>query len=270
MRHAATGWRWALIGGLGFGVLAATPASVPAQNRITVSGVVTDTSGAPVPNASLIVARRGRWISDADGNFRIGGMVGTMEIEVRRIGLMPTRVTLTAARDTTITVVMHPVAVTLGETRVMAARTDALTRNGFYDRMRDRELGLNNGSFLTPEDIEERRANRTTQYIEGLPGIRVAQTQHGGIPATSANCALTIYLDGMRLQTAGTRMSTGSNAPRIASGGSNSSTGRDALVDHIVGASTVAAIEVYPRAVGAPPQYLLLNGTCGVMLIWTK
>jgi len=31
-----------------------------------------------------------------------------------------------------------------------------------------------------------------------------------------------------------------------------------------------AAMEIYPRAINAPPQYQPNNGTCGVVLIWTK
>jgi hypothetical protein len=29
-------------------------------------------------------------------------------------------------------------------------------------------------------------------------------------------------------------------------------------------------MEVYPRALSAPPQYPSANGLCGVVLIWTK
>ena len=34
--------------------------------------------------------------------------------------------------------------------------------------------------------------------------------------------------------------------------------------------SHLAAMEIYPRAVNAPPAYQPLNGNCGVVLIWTK
>jgi hypothetical protein len=46
--------------------------------------------------------------------------------------------------------------------------------------------------------------------------------------------------------------------------------GRDDFVNELVAVTHVAAMEIYPRAVGAPPQYQPLNGTCGVVLIWTK
>jgi hypothetical protein len=41
-------------------------------------------------------------------------------------------------------------------------------------------------------------------------------------------------------------------------------------VNDEISITTVAAIEVYPKAVGAPPRYQSLNGNCGVILIWTK
>jgi len=42
------------------------------------------------------------------------------------------------------------------------------------------------------------------------------------------------------------------------------------FIDDLISTNTVAAIEVYPTAVNAPPRYQTLNGNCGVILIWTK
>jgi hypothetical protein len=38
----------------------------------------------------------------------------------------------------------------------------------------------------------------------------------------------------------------------------------------VISAGMVAAMEVYPTALNAPPQFQSTNGTCGVVLIWTK
>jgi len=46
--------------------------------------------------------------------------------------------------------------------------------------------------------------------------------------------------------------------------------GRDDYVNELAPPNHVAAMEIYPRAVSAPPQYQPLNGTCGVVLIWTR
>jgi len=44
----------------------------------------------------------------------------------------------------------------------------------------------------------------------------------------------------------------------------------DDFVNEIVVPSSVAAMEVYPRGTGAPPEFQSMNGSCGVVLIWTK
>jgi hypothetical protein len=46
--------------------------------------------------------------------------------------------------------------------------------------------------------------------------------------------------------------------------------GRDYGVNEVAFPTHVAGMEIYPRAVSAPPQYQASNGTCGIVLIWTK
>ncbi|HEX6316012.1 MAG TPA: hypothetical protein VFZ73_14175, partial [Gemmatimonadaceae bacterium] len=65
------------------------------------------------------------------------------------------------------------------------------------------------------------------------------------------NCRMTVYLDNIRI------------VGRLAPSG-------DDFVNEMVPPGHVAAMEIYPSAVGAPPQYQSLNGTCGIVLIWTK
>jgi hypothetical protein len=52
--------------------------------------------------------------------------------------------------------------------------------------------------------------------------------------------------------------------------GSSLGSGTDDFVNEIVQSSSVAAMEVYPRGVGAPPEFQSTAGSCGVVLIWTK
>jgi hypothetical protein len=42
------------------------------------------------------------------------------------------------------------------------------------------------------------------------------------------------------------------------------------LVNELALPGHVAGMEIYPRGVGAPPEFQSLNGDCGVVLIWTK
>jgi hypothetical protein len=130
----------------------------------------------------------------------------------------------------------------------------------FYDRMRDSERGINHGYFITPEDMERRRPTLITNMLEGLNGIHVERWPgstdpknvivRGALREAGGYCVMTVYLDGVRVQ-------------GIAGGGHES-------INLFIHPTTVLAIEVYPRPVSAPPQYQSLNGTCGVVLIWTK
>ena len=47
-------------------------------------------------------------------------------------------------------------------------------------------------------------------------------------------------------------------------------TGGDDFVNEIVVPSSVAAMEIYPTGMGAPPEFQPMNGSCGVVLVWTK
>ncbi|HEX6316680.1 MAG TPA: hypothetical protein VFZ73_17535, partial [Gemmatimonadaceae bacterium] len=64
-------------------------------------------------------------------------------------------------------------------------------------------------------------------------------------------CAMTVYLDRIRV------VGKPGNA-------------LDDYVNELVVPTHVAAMEIYPRGVGAPPEYQPMNGSCGVVLIWTK
>jgi hypothetical protein len=44
----------------------------------------------------------------------------------------------------------------------------------------------------------------------------------------------------------------------------------DDFVNEMVLPSSVAAMEVDPRGTGAPSEFQSMNGSCGVVLIWTK
>ena len=67
---------------------------------------------------------------------------------------------------------------------------------------------------------------------------------------------MTIYVDGVRFNSLSQLKNTrGDN---------------HIFINDLVSANSIAGIEVYPRSVTAPPKYQSLNGTCGVVLIWTK
>ena len=248
-------------------------------------GYVLASEGDPLSYASIQVNGGRRYIADDSGRFRIPRPSGRFSLIVRRIGFSPEEVSLDAAPDTAIRVLMKAVATVLPEQRITGrAAFVSLDLNGFYRRMKDAERGVNHGYFMTPEDFEFRKPSQITQMVEGIPAVVVRRPGNGdpkraiivGGPckprtdpdpacirigsdmegptigaARIFRCVMTVYLDRVRI------------VGRI--GGRT-----DDFVNQLVVPSSVAAMEVYPRGVGAPPEYQSDNGSCGVVLMWSK
>jgi hypothetical protein len=223
-------------------------------------GRVTDDAGTPLSYANIQVNFGRRYLSDDSGRFQIPWTTNSTTLLVRRIGFEPAELRLTALPDTSVRIAMTPIAVQLkGVVVTGASPFRSLDTYGFYGRMKDAERGINHGYFITPEDIERRKPNWITQMMEGFPTVRVcgkiSKTCPAGDPRGefilgSNACLMTVYLDNIRIV-----------------GGLN---GQVSAVNELALPTSVAAVEVYPRAVNAPPQYQPLNGNCGVVLIWTK
>ena len=100
---------------------------------------------------------------------------GSQIIGFRRLGFSPVEIVVAGSTDTSLTIVMRPVAQRLSTIEVTGnSLSRKLDLRGFYDRMRDVERGIHRGSFITPEDLEARKPNYITQMIEGFPTIQVS------------------------------------------------------------------------------------------------
>ena len=124
-------------------------------------------------------------------------------------------------------------------------------------------------SFITPEDFEFRKPNMISQMAESHPAVHMQRNVSNPrkdiitgasctIPSKSCiyvgqhlRCVMTVYLDRVRI------VGKPGNVP-------------DDYINELVVPSQVAAMEIYPRGVGAPPEYQPMNGSCGVVLIWSK
>ena len=258
---------------------ASAPPEVNPSDRV-LRGRVTDTEGAPLSYASVQVNGGRRFLADDSGRFTMPSPTGRFSLLIRRIGFSPEELKIDAAPDTAIRVRMTAFATALPEQRITGrAAFVSLDLNGFYRRMRDAERGVNHGYFMTPEDFEFRKPYQITQMVEGIPAVLVRRPGNGdpkkemlvgapckprtepdpacvmiGSPIALARvyrCVMTVYLDRVRI------------VGRV--GG-----GADDFVNELVVPSSVAAMEVYPRGTGAPPEFQPMNGSCGVVLIWTK
>ena len=261
---------------------ASAPPDVNPSDRV-LRGRVTDTEGAPLSYASVQLNGGRRFIADDSGRFTMPSPTGRFSLLVRRIGFSPEELRIDVAPDTAIRVRMTAFATALPEQRITGrAAFVSLDLNGFYRRMRDAERGVNHGYFMTPEDFEFRKPHEITQMVEGVPAVFVKRDAGNprryvlvGAPcrprtepdatcvrigseigaASIFRCVMTVYLD---------RVKIGGKA------GSSLGFSTDEFVNEIVQSSSVAAMEIYPRGVGAPPEFQSMTGNCGVVLIWTK
>ncbi len=257
-RHAWTGF--AILAAAG--VVGLSPARAASQEPTTrvIAGSVTDTAQHPVPYVNVQLGSKTRIIANDSGHFRLEApRHERVTLDVRRIGYRAVELSLDPGGDTTIVIALTPAAQPLPKSVVAGAdRSRALELHGFYDRLGNHRKGISWGWFITPEDIDRRRPNLITYMIENLPSVSVRrglrQRESTILGSTfdinGHRCRMTVYLDGIRV--------ISSVGPQYQS------------LDELVDATSVAAVEVYGRPGEVPPQYQQLNGTCGVVLVWTK
>ena len=232
--------------------VAAPGTSAQDSDRRTITGVVTDSAGNALPFVNISAGSMRTATTDA-GRFLLRVPVGKLRLGFRRLGFSPVDTSITAI-DSTLSIVMRPVAQRLSTIEVTGTNLSRkLDLRGFYDRMRDVERGINRGYFITPEDLESRKPNYITQMLENFPSVKVDALlgQEWATVVGSGRCRMTVYLDGVRI--------VGGLNPRA-----------DGYVNQLVQPNQIAGVEIYPRNVGAPPQYQSLNGSCGIVVIWTK
>ena len=234
-------------------LVAGMPPAPQEPSGRTITGVVVDSSRRALPYVNVQVGSM-RTATTESGRFliRFEGR-SQAKVSFRRMGFVPIDTLLTPG-DSSLTVVMLPLAVRLSTVEVLGANmSHKLELRGFYERMRDVERGINRGYFITPEDLDSRKPNFITQMLEGYPSIRVNSQygQHNARLLGVGNCAMTVYLDGARV--------VGGFNPRS-----------EDPINVLVKPNEIAGVEIYPRNVGAPPQYQSLNGSCGIVVIWTK
>ena len=139
------------------------------------------------------------------------------------------------------------------EAVVEGRQPSRLVRVGFYKR---RARGF--GYFLTPEDIEDRRAVYAADLFWGIPGIRVVQrnafdwfvvsTRWSGPLGGPVPCIPAVSIDGLVIGVGG--------GPR------------DSHWQDLVNVHDIEALEVYPGVGGVPAW--VPRRPCGAILFWTK
>lgn len=214
-------------------------------NEPTLSGIVRDAGGNPVPEVEVGIIRGDRLqqfvITAADGKFLLTGVAsGMVPLRVRRIGYamqffdVDSRVPSARALD----IVLVAVPSELEEVTI-AARDGRLRE--FYERKQQRGSFA---KFLVQSDIRRMGPTHSSDLFRTVPGI-VIGTASGGNTIRIRGCQPMVRLDGQRVP--------------------------GAELDEVIQPSEIAAIEFYPSSAGIPAQYMERgNRLCGLVLVWTR
>lgn len=212
----------------------------------TVSGLVKDIAGLPVPDVEVGVIRGEQIqqfvITAADGKFLLSGVAnGVVPIRIRRLGygmqFLDVDARLPAARS--LEIILKTVPSELEDVQI--AGNDLVKLHEYFEHKQQR---ASFGRFLEQDDIRRMGPTNPSDLFRTVPGI-VISTGSGGNVMRIRGCQPMVWVDGQRVP--------------------------GAELDEVIHPSEIAAIEFYPSNAGAPPQYLERgNRLCGLILVWTK
>jgi hypothetical protein len=239
----------------------------------TIRGVVVDTAGQPIPGVTLRQKGARQATSDDQGRFALT-MQGEHKISVslRRVGLHPAMFVAASPPDTAVSLMMYAMPQQLPAMVVLAQRRAALERYGFYERQKNFALG---GYFITPEDLDKRKPRSATGAVEHVPGIKVSLGMQSDSPMImgNENCFMNVFLNGSRLSPDSTNTIVQRKLYSkflMPEGQKPITHPQNIQLDKLVNVQEILAVEVYPRALQAPPQYQPSRSQCGVVLVWLK
>jgi protocatechuate 3,4-dioxygenase beta subunit len=210
----------------------------------TVSGIVTDPSGAPVGDARVMVDSLPEIRTRDDGTFNIAGVPsGTRSVQVRAFGAVPVSLAVDAipgAVANLAVTVRQPMMLAPVETR--AERNVRVLKAEFNER---RRLGL---GYLR-DSTEIVKYDRFLNVFRDVPSVDVQFRK-------------------TTLQITVPDPSGGRCAPRVMIDGAEAQFGH--LID--LESKEVAALEVYVRVSQIPARYapIGIQHQCGIILVWTK
>ena len=227
--------------------IARAQAAEPDRATHAVAGSVVDEAGSPVPFADIrLVAFDGSRLgsqTDRVGHFIFTSVPdGLAEVEIRRLGFRRvTRRVRVPAQDLTDSsrIVLAAVAAELEGIEVSGGERDGLLA-GFYARQKSNNFG----HYLDRAAIEATHAQRPSESLRAVPGVRLLPSPRMGNLVRFRNCRPTIWLDGIRLV--------------------------DAELDEVSSMDDVAAIEIYKSLAGLPQQFIDRTNPCGGILLWTR
>lgn len=241
--------------------------------RRVVTGTVLNGNDEPVSQVSVVVGGGPTVTSDDSGRFRLEiSHRSKLTIDLRRVGYMPSRLALDPGGDTAVVMLLLASPQQLPSVGVRETIVRSPQLAGFEERMLARKRAAGAGYFMSVDDIAARRAERTTQLVENTPSMSVRRQGSEGYAIFGRNtnggdCLATVWLDGVRIGGDAKPM-IDRRTRRVVSGPALSE------IDAYVNPSDLAGVEIYPRGMMAPSQFVPTgdpNATrCAIVALWTK
>lgn len=226
-----------------------TPVGLIAQ--AFVSGIVTDSAGAPVSGVSLSIAGSAvTAVTDETGKFRLSSVPnGQAEIHARRLGFIPVDRTFQISSLQSIDNLDFRMAAaprTLSSVVINAARPEYKGRlAGYYQRLERRS----SGHFIARDEIDKKNFRSLSQLLRTVPGLNSVALRVGGngIRMRGRGCRPLVWIDGVPMPAGEVDL--------------------DAFPP-----SSLHGIELYLGATGIPFE---LQGTgstsnCGTIALWSR
>ena len=214
-----------------------------------IAGTVSSDVDRPVA-AALVRAEGVETRSDQAGNFLLRDVpAGTHEIDVQSVGAAEvSQIVDVPPHDTVRLAVRLRKVTTLTPVAVKATAAQRFFVDGYLERK-------NMGTGYFEDSTAISKHGSLTSVFGAMPSVTVGNTRrtHGAaifLPANNGTgtCKANVWIDGIR-----------ADAGRA----------DQELLDDL-GPDDIAAIEVYPRMLDTPREYIIRNGNCGTVLVWTK
>ena len=215
------------------------------------AGLVRDSAGHPIPRATVSTPAA-RTETDSLGRFSLRlARTDSTTVTVRRLGFESVSFTMLtdslALND--LDIQLEGIARALPEVSVKEERVGRVPTIERFEERRREKAGF--GTFLTREQIAQREGMPLSSLLQQANGVTIVRQRNGRNllrftrwTSKGRNCAPHTWVDGALV--------------------------REFEIDD-VRASDVQAVEVYPSAASAPPEFDVGNRqACGIVVLWTR
>jgi hypothetical protein len=210
---------------------------------------ISDSTRDPISGVEIVVEKLGLKVeSGSDGRFTLAKIDwGVQTAVIRKIGYRPVRLQLMVASDDTVRldIRLRTAVVELPPIEVTASSVPL----GMEEFARRRLAGW--GTFFDAKDLRRADHRRLSDLLNGVRGVRPITSGFRTVLVNSrSNCAMAIWVDGMRIFAPGSRRS----APDI----------NDFPTHQLEG------VEVYSGPAETPAELSGFGASCGAVALWTR